>query len=90
MFIHGALAGDMQLSLPILSLVYRRAGVYGYSLINELRRPGALVAGRDFVLGAMARGELAPPLVDSDLPAWRRSARPMGGCGRARRRARSW
>ncbi len=68
MFIHGALAGDNQLSLPILTLVYRRAGIYGYSLINELRRPGALAKGRDFVLQAVARGELAPPLVDSVFP----------------------
>jgi NADPH:quinone reductase-like Zn-dependent oxidoreductase len=68
MFIHGALAGDNTLSLPVLTLVYRRAGIYGYSLINELRRPGALEKARDRILASLASGELAPPLIDSVFP----------------------
>ena len=31
----------------------------GYSVVNELRRPGALAKDRDLVLQAIARGELA-------------------------------
>ena len=68
MFVHGALAGDNTLSLPVLNLVYRRAGIYGYSLINQLRRPGELERGRDFVLDAIARGALPPPLIDRVFP----------------------
>jgi NADPH:quinone reductase-like Zn-dependent oxidoreductase len=68
MFVHGALAGDNTLSLPVLTLVYRRAGIHGYSLINELRRPGALVRGRDFILDALAKGALPLPLIDQTFP----------------------
>lgn len=65
MFVHGALGGgDNTLTLPVLNLVYRRAGVYGYSLINELRTAGALERGRDFILAALARGALPPPKID--------------------------
>ena len=68
MFIHGALSGDNTLSLPVLTLVYRRAGIYGYSLINELRGPGGLERARDWVLGGIGRGELPPPTVDMTFP----------------------
>jgi len=68
LFVHGALAGDNTLTLPVLTLVYRRAGIYGYSLINELRRPGALERARDWVLAAIAKGELPPPTIDSTFP----------------------
>jgi NADPH:quinone reductase-like Zn-dependent oxidoreductase len=68
LFIHGALAGDNTLSLPVLTLVYRRAGIYGYSMINELRRPGALERARDWVLAAIVKGELPPPTIDSTFP----------------------
>ncbi|MGH8138537.1 MAG: zinc-dependent alcohol dehydrogenase family protein [Steroidobacteraceae bacterium] len=68
MFIHGALAGDNTLSLPVLTLVYRRAGIYGYSMINELRRPGGLERGRDWVLNAISKGELPPPTIDMNFP----------------------
>jgi NADPH:quinone reductase-like Zn-dependent oxidoreductase len=68
LFIHGALAGDNTLSLPVLTLVYRRAGIYGYSMINELRRPGALERARDWVLAAIAKGELPPPTIDTTFP----------------------
>ena len=68
MFIHGALAGDNTVCLPVLTLVYRRAGIYGYSLINELRRPGALDRARDWVLARLARGELPPPTIDTVFP----------------------
>jgi NADPH:quinone reductase-like Zn-dependent oxidoreductase len=67
-FIHGALAGDNQLSLPVLNLVHRGAGLYGYSLINELRRPGALDRARDFILAALADNRLPRPLVDRVFP----------------------
>ncbi|MEP7244141.1 MAG: zinc-dependent alcohol dehydrogenase family protein [Gammaproteobacteria bacterium] len=68
MFIHGALAGDNTLSLPVLSLVHRAAGLYGYSLINELRRPGALERARDFILAALASGDLPLPHIDQVFP----------------------
>lgn len=68
MYIHGALAGDNTLSLPVLTLVYRRAGIYGYSLINELRQPGALARARDFIWQALSEGKLARPLVDRVFP----------------------
>lgn len=68
MFVHGALAGDNTLSLPILNLVYRRAGIYGYSLINQLRRPGELERGRDFILDAIGRGALPLPTIDHVFP----------------------
>ena len=68
MFIHGALAGDNTLSLPVLTLVYRRAGIFGYSLINELRRPGALERARDWILAAITHGELPPPTIDMTFP----------------------
>lgn len=65
LFIHGALAGDNTLCLPVLTLVYRRAGIYGYSMINELRRPGTLERARDWVLAAIADGGLPPPRIDT-------------------------
>ena len=68
MFIHGALAGDNTVTLPVLTLVYRRAGIYGYSLINELRQPAALERARDRILGAIASGELPRPLIDEVFP----------------------
>jgi NADPH:quinone reductase-like Zn-dependent oxidoreductase len=68
MFVHGALAGDNTLTLPVLTLVHRAAGLHGYSLINELRRPGALERARDFVLGALASGDLPPPTIDRIYP----------------------
>jgi NADPH:quinone reductase-like Zn-dependent oxidoreductase len=68
LFIHGALAGDNTLSLPVLTLVYKRAGIYGYSMINELRRPGALERARDWVLAAIAKHELPPPRIDMTFP----------------------
>jgi NADPH:quinone reductase-like Zn-dependent oxidoreductase len=68
MFVHGALAGDNTLTLPVLTLVHRGAGIYGYSLINELRRPSALERARYFILAALADGHLAPPTIDSIFP----------------------
>jgi NADPH:quinone reductase-like Zn-dependent oxidoreductase len=68
MFVHGALAGDTTLSLPVLTLVYHRAGIYGYSLINELRLPGALERARDFVLAALSSRQLPPPRIDRIFP----------------------
>jgi len=68
MFVHGALAGDNTLTLPVLTLVHRAAGLYGYSLINELRRPGALERARDFILPALASGDLPPPKIDRIYP----------------------
>lgn len=65
MFIHGALGGgDNMLTLPVLNLVYRRAGLYGYSLINELRLPGQLERARDFFGDLAGRGALPPPTID--------------------------
>lgn len=64
MFIHGALAGDNVFSLSALNLVYRRAGLYGYSLINQLREPGAIERGCSFILDAIARGALPLPRID--------------------------
>lgn len=68
MYVHGGLSGSNQLSIPVLSLVRRGAGLFGYSLINELRMPGALERGRDFVLDAIARGLLPAPTIDQVFP----------------------
>lgn len=67
-YVHGGLSGSNQLSLPVLSLVRRGAGLYGFSLINELRSPEALKRGRDFVLDAIARGALPAPTIDQVFP----------------------
>jgi NADPH:quinone reductase-like Zn-dependent oxidoreductase len=69
MFIHGALGSDdNMLSVSVLNLVYRRAGIYGYSLINELKHRDRLVRGRDFVLDAVANGKLPKPVIDQVFP----------------------
>jgi NADPH:quinone reductase-like Zn-dependent oxidoreductase len=68
MFIHGALGGSNTLSLPILDLVHRGAGIYGYSLINALRQPDALARGRDFVRRAVSAGKLPRPRIDRIFP----------------------
>nr|WP_047168638.1 zinc-dependent alcohol dehydrogenase family protein [Sphingomonas sp. Y57] len=66
MFIHGALGSDdNMLSVPVLNLVYRRAGIYGYSLINELKHGERLARARDFVLEAVTTGKLPKPTIDS-------------------------
>ena len=67
-YVHGGLSGSNQLSFSVLSLVRRGAGIFGFSLINELRKPEARERGRDFVLNSIARGELAPPTVDEVFP----------------------
>lgn len=64
-YVHGGLSGSNDLTIPALTLVHRGAGLYGYSLINELRKPGALERGRDFVLAAIADGILPKPTIDS-------------------------
>jgi NADPH:quinone reductase-like Zn-dependent oxidoreductase len=65
MFIHGALGSDdNMLSVSVLNLVYRRAGIYGYSLINELKHGERLVRARDFVLDAVTKGQLPKPTID--------------------------
>jgi NADPH:quinone reductase-like Zn-dependent oxidoreductase len=68
MFIHGALAGDNSFTLSALNLVYRRAGLYGYSLINELRDPGAIERGTSYILDALARQALPLPIIDAVFP----------------------
>lgn len=68
MFVHGTLAGEEGTSLPLRNLIYRRGGIFGYSLINELRRPGALERGRDFILEAVQSGALPSPLIDRTFP----------------------
>ena len=68
LFIHGALAGDNNFTLSALNLVYRRAGIYGYSLINELRQPGAIARGTAFVTDALAAGTLPMPIIDQTFP----------------------
>jgi NADPH:quinone reductase-like Zn-dependent oxidoreductase len=67
-YVHGGLSGSNQLSFPVLSLVRRGAGLYGFSLINELRSPEAMKRGRDFVLDAVARGALPAPTIDQVFP----------------------
>jgi NADPH:quinone reductase-like Zn-dependent oxidoreductase len=64
MFIHGALAGDNNFTLSALNLVYRRGGLYGYSLINQLRDPGAIERGTSFIKDALARHALPLPVID--------------------------
>lgn len=68
LFIHGALAGDNVFSLSALNLVYRRAGIHGYSLINQLREPGAIERACAFILDAIGRGALPAPLIDRIYP----------------------
>ena len=63
--IHGGLSGENDFELDVLELVYRQAGIHGYSLINELRMPGALERGRDYIVAAIAQGYLPPPTIDS-------------------------
>jgi NADPH:quinone reductase-like Zn-dependent oxidoreductase len=68
MFIHGALAGDNTFTMQVLDLVHRGAGLFGYSLINELRRPGAVEKGSGFILDAMRAGRLPRPRIDQVFP----------------------
>lgn len=68
LYIHGGLSGDNNFTMPVLNIVHRQAGVHGYSLINELRKPGALERGLGFITTAISRGELAPPTIDSVFP----------------------
>jgi NADPH:quinone reductase-like Zn-dependent oxidoreductase len=66
--VHGGLAGSNDFTMDILDLVHRGAGLYGYSLINELRVPGAIDRARDFISEAIASGRLPKPRVDSSFP----------------------
>ncbi|MGD9711637.1 MAG: zinc-dependent alcohol dehydrogenase family protein [Thermomicrobiales bacterium] len=68
MYIHGGLSGDNNFTMNVLNLVHRQAGIHGYSLINELRIPGALERGCKFLLDHIAKGDLAPPTIDSVYP----------------------
>lgn len=69
MFIHGALGSDdNMLHVPLLNLVYRRAGIYGYSLINELKDRERLIRARDFVQAAVTAGQLPRPTIDQVFP----------------------
>lgn len=68
MYVHGGLSGDNNFSMNILNLVHRQAGIHGYSLINELRIPGALERGCKFIADRIAKGELPPPTIDSVFP----------------------
>lgn len=68
MFIHGGLSGHNDFSMNVLELVHRQAGIHGYSLINELRIPGAMERGCAFILDHIAKGDLAPPTIDSVFP----------------------
>lgn len=69
MAVHGALGGaDNALSLDVIKLVHRGAGVFGYSLINELRDPAKLMRGRDFCLAAVADGRMERPRIDGVFP----------------------
>jgi NADPH:quinone reductase-like Zn-dependent oxidoreductase len=86
MFIHGVLSGEDIHSLPLPSLIYRGAGIFGYSLINELRKPGALERACRYILDAVATGALPPPLVDRTFPLdavrsaydWMKSGKQIG------------
>ncbi|MES2496133.1 MAG: zinc-dependent alcohol dehydrogenase family protein [Pseudomonadota bacterium] len=69
MFIHGALGSDdNMIHVPLLNLVYRRAGLYGYSLINELKDRERLIRARDFVWEAVVAGRLPRPTIDEVFP----------------------
>ncbi|GII92547.1 zinc-dependent alcohol dehydrogenase family protein [Sinosporangium siamense] len=67
-FVHGALSGTNDLAFPVLPLVRRKAGVHGYSLINETRDPVTLQRGIDFVTQGIADGVLGRPVIDSTFP----------------------
>ncbi|WP_321396808.1 zinc-dependent alcohol dehydrogenase family protein [Emcibacter sp.] len=67
LYVYGVLSNE-DMSLPVLTLAHRGAGLYGYSLINELRKPGALERGRDFVLAALEAGKIKRPVIDRVFP----------------------
>ncbi|WP_158578823.1 zinc-dependent alcohol dehydrogenase family protein [Spongiactinospora rosea] len=67
-YVHGGLSGTNDVSFPILSLVHRRAGLYGYSLINEVRDPESLRRGIAFVTERIADGRLGRPVIDRVYP----------------------
>ncbi|MFI0420891.1 zinc-dependent alcohol dehydrogenase family protein [Spongiactinospora sp. 9N601] len=67
-YVHGGLSGTNDVSFPILALVHRRAGLYGYSLINELRDPESLRRGIGFVTERIAGGSLGRPVIDRVFP----------------------
>jgi len=67
LYIYGILSNE-DVSLPALTLAHRGAGLYGFSLINELRKPGALERGRDFVLAAIGAGKIKRPVIDRVFP----------------------
>jgi NADPH:quinone reductase-like Zn-dependent oxidoreductase len=86
-YVHGGLSGSNQLSFPVLPLVQRGAGIFGFSLINELRKPVSMQRGRDFVLEAIARGGLHAPTIDQIFPFSRTSeayARMRSGAQRGK------
>lgn len=67
-YVHGGLSGSNQLAFDVLTLVRKGAGLFGYSLINELRKPGMLEKGRDYVLNAIAKKRLARPTIAKVFP----------------------
>lgn len=67
-YVHGGLSGSNQLAFDVLTLVRKGAGLFGYSLINELRKPGMLERGRNFVLKAIAKKQLSKPTIAKVFP----------------------
>ena len=64
-YVYGALSGEADLFIPLLSLIMRRAGVHGYSLGNVTRDPEALRRGTDHVQEGIRSGRLPRPAIDS-------------------------
>ncbi|NUH40147.1 zinc-dependent alcohol dehydrogenase family protein [Streptomyces samsunensis] len=73
-YVHGGLSGTNEVSFPILPLVRRRAGLYGYSLINETRDPEALRRGIGFVTELINSEALGRPVIDRVYPLCEASA----------------
>ncbi|MFI6599419.1 zinc-binding dehydrogenase [Nonomuraea sp. NPDC050536] len=64
-YIYGGLSGTNDVAFPILPLVQKRAGVVGYSLINEVRDADRLRRGVEWVLARIDDGTFGRPVIDS-------------------------
>jgi NADPH:quinone reductase-like Zn-dependent oxidoreductase len=67
-YIHGGLSGTNDVTFPIMPLVRRRAGLYGYSVIDEMRDPEKLHRGVIFITDLIRNGTLGRPVIDSEFP----------------------